>query len=345
MPDESAASMNRLTVDYRRGDVRELLRRESGILYAAEFAAEGASAAAVDDPRHVQVELDPLNSPGLHEIWTTTGPIETGRAGSIAFARSPHYLFAQLSFDRSDDLVAATEDAYLQLLRFSRNQGHGNVLRVWNYLRDINAGRDDRERYRLFCLGRSEALRQLGYDESLLPAATAIGTRAAHNELLVYLLASREPGVAVENPRQVSAYRYPRRYGPRSPAFSRAMYVPQVGGAGTLLVSGTASIVGHLSEHAGHVHKQTTETLANIDALVSDAALQTGYGPTRHDAVLAKAYLRHRDDARELTTTLERWCGPDRYLLLGGDICRSDLLLEVEAIVPLTKSVARTAAQ
>jgi len=45
------------------------------------------------------------------------------------------------------------------------------------------------------------------------------------------LAASRAEPTALENPRQTSAYRYPRRYGPRSPAFARATLLPDRDGA------------------------------------------------------------------------------------------------------------------
>jgi chorismate lyase/3-hydroxybenzoate synthase len=41
--------------------------------------------------------------------------------------------------------------------------------------------------------------------------------------LQVYGLAARHPGTPVENPRQVSAWRYPRQYGPTAPTFARGM--------------------------------------------------------------------------------------------------------------------------
>ena len=49
-------------------------------------------------------------------------------------------------------------------------------------------------------------------------------------------------GTPVENPRQVSAYRYPREYGPQSPTFARALLPPSP--RVPLLLSGTASIDG-----------------------------------------------------------------------------------------------------
>src|SRR3546814_7354125 len=71
----------------------------------------------------------------------------------------------------------------------------------------------------------------------------------------VYWLAARTPGTPVENPRQVSAYRYPRQYGPQQPSFARAM-LPPPGSAMPLLLSGTASVVGHATAHVGELLAQ-----------------------------------------------------------------------------------------
>jgi hypothetical protein len=63
-------------------------------------------------------------------------------------------------------------------------------------------------------------------DEAALPAATCIGRFDGVRRLQVYWLAAREAGLPLENPRQVSAFRYPRQYGPQSPSFSRALLPP-----------------------------------------------------------------------------------------------------------------------
>ena len=74
----------------------------------------------------------------------------------------------------------------------------------------------------------------------------------------------------IENPRQLSASLYPPRYGLRSPMFARAALVPNGRGA-QLLVSGTASIVGHESLHIGDPERQLEETARNFEALVETA--------------------------------------------------------------------------
>ena len=132
------------------------------------------------------------------------------------------------------------------------------------------------ERYKLFCLGRARAFAavhatspDIGY-----PAASAVGKPRGVRTLQVCWLAGREAGTTLENPRQVSAYDYPRQYGPAAPSFSRAALTPDP----LLLISGTASIVGHASVHLGDVAAQLEETLANLDNLLRHARARTGFG-------------------------------------------------------------------
>ena len=143
----------------------------------------------------------------------------------------------------------------------------------------------------------------------------------------VYGLAARVGGVAVENPRQVSAWRYPREYGPTPPTFARATRT----GADQLLVSGTAAVVGHASRHAGDTLAQIDETLLNLDHLFA----ASGHAPGGHDAArtLLKVYLRDAADAAIVERRIhERYPGLGGLLLLVGDICRRELRVEIDGI-------------
>src|SRR4029450_6281948 len=93
--------------------------------------------------------------------------------------------------------------------------------------------------------------------------------------ITVIVLAGRTPPIAIENPRQVSAYRYPSQYGPQAPTFSRgALYLR--GTHALLTISGTASIVGYETLHVGDVVAQVDESLRNLDAVVDAANAAAG---------------------------------------------------------------------
>ena len=147
--------------------------------------------------------------------------MRTGRDGELNFAEDDALHFGWMEVPEADlGLEGASAFAYSRLLGWVRQRGFPHLLRSWNYLDAITEGDNDGERYRRFCVGRATGLGEVAV--GTLPAATAIGRRDGVRTLQVYWLAARAPGVPVENPRQVSAYRYPRQYGPQPPSFARA---------------------------------------------------------------------------------------------------------------------------
>ena len=145
-------------------------------------------------------------------------------------------------------------------------------------------------------------------------------------------LAELEKGlVPVENPRQVSAWRYPSQYGPRAPTFSRAaLAYPK--GQEALFVSGTASIVGHETLHAGDVAAQCRETVRNLECVVQEAnRLARSRPPFALAGMTHRAYVRHARDADAVQRTLQPLLGGAPLVCVQADICRSDLLVEVES--------------
>ncbi len=144
---------------------------------------------------------------------------------------------------------------------------HQHLIRVWNYLPEINRETDGDERYRHFNTARQTAFRNSGRSTvGTVPAASALGSPAG-SPISIYFLAARQPPRMIENPRQTSAYHYPPKFGVSSPIFSRACVLSESGGT-NLFVSGTASIVGHETIHHGNVTAQTRETMLNIEALL-----------------------------------------------------------------------------
>jgi enamine deaminase RidA (YjgF/YER057c/UK114 family) len=150
--------------------------------------------------------------------------------------------------------------------------------------------------------------------------------------LIIYFLAARRAGRAVENPRQTSAYHYPAQYGPRSPTFSRGMLM-QTKGKPMLFISGTASIVGHETLHVGNAAEQARETVTNIVAVIAQAQRAGLDAASSSARLFLKAYLRHPDYLPVVQNRLTQTFGPEvNAIYLQADICRSSLLLEVEGV-------------
>ena len=207
------------------------------------------------------------------------------------------------------------------------------VLRRRNWMTHatITLGDGDIERYRQFCIGRARGLGD--FDPTRLPAATAIGRCDEARVLQVYWLAARAPGTPLENPRQLEAWRYPRQYGPQAPSFARAMLPPTVGRA-PLLLSGTASVVGHATRHAGLLLEQLGETFANFDALITEARKQQPELPSAFDgSSRLKVYVRDHADLPLVADALKARLGSEvPCLLLHAAICRRDLALEIDGV-------------
>src|SRR5690606_17249666 len=232
---------------------------------------------------------------------------------------------------RVDGIAGAAEHAYARMTAFVGASATPHLLRVWNYLDAITFGDGDAERYREFCVGRARGLGD--FDVRSLPAATAIGRCDDARVVQVYWLAARTPGTPVENPRQVSAYRYPRRYGPQQPSFARAM-LPPPGSAMPLLLSGTASVVGHATAHVGELLAQLDETFHNFDALVGAArahrpSLPAKFGP----GTRLKVYVRDQGDLATVADALDRRLGDTvPRVLLHAAICRRELAVEIDGV-------------
>ena len=306
-------------VSYRNMEAGAALA-EPGMLAVIGF---GAGRAEADDPRWLALALEPFDAPAPLECWTVEGEVATGCAGAIRWSRGGGWLFASISLDETDngDVESTAEHAYRALAGFVAEQPEQHVLRVWNYLTAINDGEGDAERYKRFCNGRARGMGN-AFGEGF-PAATAIGHLDRRPLLQVYLLASTQPGLRVENPRQVSAWRYPRQYGPTPPSFARAMRLP---GADALAISGTAAVIGHASAHHDDLQAQLEETLANLEALLSSAGMPAGFDT--HSPL--KAYVRHPADARAVRDFFRQRLPGVPALLLHGDICRSELLVEID---------------
>jgi chorismate lyase/3-hydroxybenzoate synthase len=264
------------------------------------------------------------------EVWRSTQPVQRGQHGFVKHASDGETLFAVIEQPIEANFEDQMRVAYEALLAAADITGYRHFLRIWNYFPDIHVADGDLDRYKLFCRGRHAALtRVLGDFDALLPAASAVGTHGGG--LLIFALASLTGGRPRENPRQMPAYHYPPEYGPRSPSFARATLLPD---GRRLYISGTASIVGHASRHDGDLDAQTSETLRNLSELITstDADEGTAFGGLR-SIRHAKVYLRSPDYHGRVQARIANAFADDcqiRYL--QAEICRSELLIEIEAI-------------
>lgn len=279
-----------------------------------------------------------LGEPKLCEAWLSPSPVTYDEHRGIRHASNGDILFGSLCLreHEEDSAEALAYRAYGRILDLARASGYRNIIRMWNYLPRINAEPMGLENYQRFCLGRYQAFAEADYAfDHDLPAASAIG--AGTEGLRIYFLAARAPVRRIENPRQISAYRYPLQYGPRSPSFSRAALV-DFGSERQLYLSGTASIVGHETLHPEDAAGQLRETLANIQTVLSELGRPRIKLDDLGEDSMLKVYLRHHEHfgiaKKFLAETLHPSCP---VIFLEGDICRRDLLLEIEGVIRLPR--------
>jgi chorismate lyase/3-hydroxybenzoate synthase len=264
------------------------------------------------------------------EVWRSSSPPEYGSLGSIHYRRTSELLFGQIRIPSAHgDLEATTRTIYQKIRQLQQESSYTHLIRIWNYMPWINREDNQMERYQSFCVGRHQAIDTSSGFEEHLPAATAIGTH--DDNMLVYFVAAREDGIQIENPRQVSAFEYPSQYAPKSPAFSRAI-VKQWGQQKHLYISGTASILGHETQHREMLVEQLDECLNNMDILIQEADHRSTLGINNvSDLTGIKLYLRNVEDLQPVLSRLRKRIGDRSHVMvLHADICRRDLLLEIE---------------
>jgi chorismate lyase / 3-hydroxybenzoate synthase len=333
-----------LQVDYVRcGDMRQHPAAWwQDVLAVIRFDSGAAS------PPLAELPLTEVNAPvlagadGVTEIWRLAGPMHSGAHGRVRYRHNGRLLFASLSICEAEfaetpacgaatALRRATEAGYREMFGALETLGFPYPLRIWNFLSEINGESGDGERYWHFNGARQDAF--IGLNRSIagnLPAASAVGVAPA-SPLTVYCIASARAPIALENPRQCSAWDYPAQYGPRSPTFARACIANDA--AQTLFISGTASIIGHASAHAGDQREQTREIVRNIRALIGAANERVGGERYAVDRLRYKVYVRQPEHQPSIDRELRREIGAGaRVLYLQADICRHDLLLEIEAV-------------
>ena len=333
----------RLGVDYltpaELGEFRA--RGWPDVLGVALFGSGDVPVQASEVPL-ARVAIRPLGEQStVCEVWRTAGPFRSGTAGLVHYRTNGQFVFGRVilaeadtdsAADGGNGLRLASERAYAELFRCLATLGFAHIVRIWNYLPEINREVGGLERYRQFNEARQRAFKSFrGQVNGNVPAACALGSPPG-GSLVIYFLAGADEGTAIESPRQIPAYDYPPQYGASSPTFSRAT-LTCAPSQPMLFVSGTASIVGHRTVHAGNVLAQTRETLINIRALVAEANRIAGRPVFVAEQLKYKAYLRHPGDLRIVVDELRQALQPAAPIVyLNADVCRADLLVEIEAV-------------
>jgi enamine deaminase RidA (YjgF/YER057c/UK114 family) len=225
--------------------------------------------------------------------------------------------------------------------------GFDRVVRTWFYLGGIVAEEGPSQRYQELNRARNDFYWDIGFFGGLggqrcnrpaYPASTGIGAQGRGVAVSAVALMTARTDVAatpLENPRQTAAYDYAAHYSPHAPQFSRAVAL-SCGDDAAIFISGTASITDSESRHLGNAAAQAGETLANIEALVSAPNLARHglprLGASWEDVVAARVYVKRPEDYPAVRAVCEERLGAAPVTYVTADVCRPELLVEIEGI-------------
>lgn len=265
-----------------------------------------------------------LQEQDLCEVWEVENDaIQSGSDGECHWRQSSDFLFVSTAapLANKNSYEGAAEEAYTRLLKFIGYSGFNHPIRFWNYMPAINSGAGDLEKYKQFCTGRLKGFQSSNYQNRDFPAASALGHHA--DDLLVYAICSNKEGVHHNNALQVDAFEYPKQYGKTSPSFARATSFV-FGEQNLFFISGTASIIGHTTVCEGDLLGQLKTTESNIIQLLKQVEKNKPHIQTM------KVYIRHPEDFSLTEKYLDDTFPDCQKVYLHADICRSDLLIEIE---------------
>jgi enamine deaminase RidA (YjgF/YER057c/UK114 family) len=274
------------------------------------------------------IENEAPNSPVGTLVWAVTGarvePLRLGGKVLGSLFEDEHARYCRLGgvvpadksrthFDQTRDVLDQMESA----LRIAGME-FANVLRTWFC--------NDRilDWYGEFNEARNAFFTERGVYDGLVPASTGVGGRNPAGGALASGLLAVKPkvnsvhAVAVPSPLQCPAVQY-------GSSFSRAVEI-ETPEHRRLLISGTASIdpAGH-TVHVGDVEGQVALTMDVVKAILESRRM--GWA----DVSRAIGYFKSAEDLR----TFEQYCAkagidPLPVVLVHEDICRDDLLFEIE---------------
>jgi len=277
-------------------------------------------------------------------IWKTTFRMNNGNGAVLLENGSSKVLIGNVQSNLNHDCKLNSTQAFSELtsifnsFRFSIN----SIVRQWNYLEDILGFDGQEQRYQEFNNARTNFYGN-EFDKTGYPSATGIGMN--QGGIIIEFVAVQSDtfkSVPINNPSQIAAHTYSENVLAgegcvlkTTPKFERARYF-ELFEKKLIFISGTASIVGEKTIGVGDPAEQTEVTINNIKQLyskeilekISDKTLNPKYGH-------ARVYLKNRKDFPVIKRTFRNHYGNLPVVYIKADICRKDLLVEIEGKVIL----------
>lgn len=217
------------------------------------------------------------------------------------------------------------------------------ITRQWNYIEQIDDTSSGLQNYQCFNDARSDfyagAIWHNGY-----PAATGIGISCSGLVVDLEAIQPRNKSVSIyslNNSLQVPAHAYspcvlfvPQHADQSAtPKFERAKLLT-FAESGLMHISGTAAIRGEVSHTEDDVVEQTQITLENMQHLFDRQTLMTaGLSDTSEEMFRSlRVYLRHDWHYKSVKSVVQQALPDVPAVYLQADICRRELLVEIEGV-------------
>lgn len=253
------------------------------------------------------------------------------------------FLIGTLQANKGDKAFENSKDVFETLANnLKANQFPvKSIIRQWNYIQDIVAIEGKHQNYQDFNDIRSDFYLE-HFENTGYPAATGIGMN--QGGLIVEYIAMRSAEAvshAVDNKQQISAHRYSEdvlKGGcpiKTTPKFERARFL-NINKKSMFFISGTASIIGEKTIGIDDPAKQTEVSILNIKALYSDDILEE-LGQSKEMARYghARIYVKNEAHFESIRTACRKAYGNLPMVFIKADICRDNLLVEIEGEVIL----------
>ncbi len=220
-----------------------------------------------------------------------------------------------------------------------------SIVRQWNYIERITDMDGLYQRYQLFNDERTSFYEKTDWPKGY-PAATGIGMQLGGVVVDCVAVSGTFNELPLANPLQTDAHVYTQnvligaedeaRKIKTTPKFERAKFIGNCNSA-TIYVSGTAAIRGEESLGIDRPAEQTEVTLENIDQLIAHQHVSEIFEGESKSEIL-RVYIKQADDFETIREACMKHHAdiPVSYLL--SDVCREELLVEIEAVVSFSKN-------
>lgn len=257
-----------------------------------------------------------------------------------AIVRHPNYitlndeilLTGAIYASNTDSIAEQSDDIFAQLgeILYKEEYYINDIVRQWNYIEQITHLSPEGQNYQQFNDARSRFYAKTDWVNGY-PAATGIGT--SYGGVTIVVDAARDSGKcsqAIDNPLQVSAHAYSQQVlidsdntrHKSTPKFERARRL-DIGNNSMIYISGTAAIRGEESSPSNDIVEQLKLTMENIAHL---------YDSSEYRVEMLRIYLKHRSNWPEVNNWIKNNCNEIEALCIEADICRQELLIEIEGI-------------